>query len=53
MDKELPCRFSPGRSLEQVIAELKEKDHPVPMNDSSLNINDKPVVKNSRKGKKP
>jgi hypothetical protein len=53
MDKELPCRFSPGRSLEQVIDELKEKDPPVPMNDSSLNINDKPVVKNFRKGKKP
>jgi hypothetical protein len=53
VDKELPCRFSPGRSLEQVIVELKEKDRPVPMNDSSLNVNDKPIVKNFRKGKKP
>jgi hypothetical protein len=53
MDKELPCRFSPRRSLEQVITELKEKDHPVPMNDSNLNDNDKSVVKNFRKGKKP
>jgi hypothetical protein len=53
VDKELPCRFSPRRSLEQVITELKEKDHHVPMNDSNLNDNDKSVVKNFRKGKKP
>jgi hypothetical protein len=53
MDKELPCRFSPRISLEQVISKLKEKDHLVPMNDSSLNVNDKPIVKNFRKGKKP
>ena len=53
MDNELPCRFSPGISLEQVIYELREKDHPMPMNDSSLNVSDKPIVKNFRKGKKP
>jgi hypothetical protein len=53
VDNELPCRFSLKRSLEQVITELKEKDHPVPMNESNLNDNDKPVVKNFRKGKKP
>ena len=53
MDKELPCRFSPRRSLEQVITELNEKDHPMPMNDSSLNIDDNPVIKNVRKGKTP
>jgi len=53
MDKELPCRFSPGRYLEQVIAELKEKDHHVPTNNYSLNFNDKSSVKNFLKGKKP
>jgi hypothetical protein len=52
VDKELPCRFSPRRSLEQVITELKEKYHPVPMNESNVNNNDKPVVKNFLKGKK-
>jgi hypothetical protein len=39
--------------LEQVITEVKENDHLVPMNDYNLNDNDKPVVKNSHKGKKP
>jgi hypothetical protein len=52
LDKGLPCRFSPGRSLEQVIAELKEKDPHMPMNDSSLNVNVKSVAKNLRKGNK-
>jgi hypothetical protein len=53
VDKELTCRFSPRRSLEQVITELKEKDHPFPMNDSNLNDNDEPVVNNFREGKRP
>jgi len=52
VDKELPSRFSPGRSLEQVIVKSKEKDPPMPMNDSSLNFNDNLVAKNFRKGKK-
>jgi hypothetical protein len=38
--------------VEQVIFELKEKDPPMPMNDSSLKINDNPVAKNFRKGTK-
>jgi hypothetical protein len=53
MGKELPCRFSPRKSLEQLISKLKEKDRHVPMDDTILNVNDKPVVKNFRKGKKP
>jgi hypothetical protein len=53
VDKELPCFFSPKRSLEQVITELKGKDHHVLMKKSNLNNNDKPVVKNLCKGKKP
>ena len=52
MDKELPCRFSPGRSLEQVIAELKETDLHMPMNDASLNIDVKSDVKKLCKGRK-
>jgi hypothetical protein len=52
-DKDLSCRFSPGRYLEQVIVELKENDPLVPMNDSSLKIDDNPVIKNVHKGKKP
>jgi hypothetical protein len=53
VDMELPCRFSPRRYLEQTIIKLKEKYHPVPMNESNLNDNDKLVVKDFRKGKKP
>jgi hypothetical protein len=46
LDKGLPCRFSPGRSPEQVIFELKEKDDHVPVNDSSLKVDVKSIVKN-------
>jgi hypothetical protein len=53
VDKDLSCRFSPGKSLEQVIVKLKENDPPIPMNYSSLNIDDNPIIKNVRKGKKP
>ena len=52
VDKKLPSMFSPKKSLEKVIAELKGKYHPVPMNKSNLNNNDKPVVKKMHKGKK-
>ena len=52
VDKELPCRFSPSKSLEQVITELKEKYHPAPMNESNEKNNDKPIVKNFFGGKK-
>jgi hypothetical protein len=52
VDKKLPCMFSPRKYLEQVIGELKGKYPPVPMNESNLNNNDKPVVKKFRKGKK-
>jgi hypothetical protein len=41
VDKKLPCIFSPRKYLEQVIGELKGKDHPMPMNESNLNNNDK------------
>jgi hypothetical protein len=51
LDKGLPCRFSPGRSPEQVIDELKEKYPHILVNDSSLNVNVKSVAKNLRKGK--
>jgi hypothetical protein len=52
MDKKFPCIFSPKKSLEQVIGELKGKDHPIPMNEYNLNDNDNPVVKKFCKGKK-
>jgi hypothetical protein len=52
VDKKLLYIFSPRKSLEQVIGELKGKDHPMPMNESNLNNNDKPVVKKFCKGKK-
>jgi hypothetical protein len=50
--KKLPCMFSPRKSLEQVVGELKGKVSPVPTNEPNLNNNDKPVVKKIRKGKK-
>jgi hypothetical protein len=52
VDKKFPCIFSPRKSLEQVIGELKGKDHHMPMNKPNLNNNDKTVVKKFRKGKK-
>ena len=52
MDKKLPCRFSPIRSLEQIIDELKGKVTSVPMNESNPNNNDKPVIKRICKGKR-
>jgi hypothetical protein len=52
LDKGLPCRFSPARSPEQVIPELKEKYPHVPVNDASLNVNVKSDVKKLCKGRK-
>jgi hypothetical protein len=52
VDKKFPCMFSPRKSLEQVISELKGKYHPMPINESNLNNNGKLVVKKFCKGKK-
>jgi hypothetical protein len=50
VDKYLSCRFSPRRSLEQVIFELKENNPHMHVNDSVLNVNVKSVSKNLCKG---
>jgi hypothetical protein len=50
--KKLPCMFSPRKSSEQIVRELKGKDSPRPTNEPNLNSNDKPIVKKNRKGKK-
>jgi hypothetical protein len=42
--KKLPCKFSPRKSLGQVVGELKEKVSPVPTNEPNLNSNDKPIA---------
>jgi hypothetical protein len=48
----IPCMFSPRKSLEQVVSELKGKSSPVPMNEPNLNNSDKPFIKKVHKGKK-
>jgi hypothetical protein len=44
--------FSPRKSLEHIVGELKGKSSPGPMNEPNLNSNHKHVVKKIRKGKK-
>jgi hypothetical protein len=52
MVKKSRCIFSPRKSLEQVVDELKGKVSPVLSNEPNQNHSDKPTVKKFRKGKK-
>jgi hypothetical protein len=50
--KKSQCMFSPRKSLEQVVGELKGKFSPVLANETNHNRNDKPTARKIRKGKK-
>ena len=50
--KKSRCMFSPIKSLEYVVGELKGKSSPVLVNEPNQNHNDKPIVRKIHKGKK-
>jgi hypothetical protein len=52
MVKKSRCIFSPRKSLEQVVDELKGRISPVLANEPNQNHSNKPTVKKIRKGKK-
>jgi hypothetical protein len=52
MVKKSRCIFSPRKSLEQVVDELKGKVSPILANKPNQGHSDKPTVKKIRKGKK-
>jgi hypothetical protein len=52
MVEKSPCIFSPKKSLEQVVGELKGKASHVLANEPNQNHNDKPTVRKFRKGNK-